>query len=81
MSGSTQVGGLIVGYVIAGGLSSLYYMSQADTNDSGTVTQAEYDAAVEAGNPIITGLLGPGMMIGEEILVAAGMIEEAEPSA
>lgn len=70
----------VIGYVGAGAAASLYYIGQADANDSGTVTQAEYDAAVEAGNPLITTLLGPAMIVGEEVFAMLDMIAESEPA-
>lgn len=77
---SQSIPGLIVGYVFAGIAASGYYLSKADADDSGTTTKAEYDTAVEGGNSLITSLLAPGMIVGEEIFAALDMIADAEPS-
>lgn len=73
--------GVAVGYVAVSAIAGMYYLGQADTNDSGTVTKAEFDAAIEAANPLVGTLFGPGIAVAEELFAVAGMIEEAEPAA
>jgi hypothetical protein len=80
MSGTNGIVVAGVGYLGASVVAALYYTGKADANSSGTVTEAEFDAAVEAGNPIISTVLGPGMTVAKEVLAMIDIIAEAEPA-